>query len=372
MDEEKVNSTSNTRHENDLPRPVLVVSKQMAREHSVFLERLLVGLAVESVRALLICPPDCDMRSVSFGIVELVRHPAVDLPFFRKYNRNRLLERLEKYRPTVLHCLCRSRVAFTRKLARQLNLPYVLTVNSLRRGRRQLSISSKRCVRITAPAQSIALGLAKAHPRFSERIEHVNIATFVPNKTNCFSDTGRLTSIVTTAPPKNDRSFENLLEAVRRLAIEGHEFLVVVMDAGAGEKQLRKAVSSRGLSGIVIRVPQIRPSRPVLAAGDIFVRFVTGPAFEPLLLEAMSLGMAVAASRGGVDDLIIEGQTAAVFDPQDKLSIYTCLKELLNVPEASRRIAAAAQKYVRENHSLDDMISSFVRIYRDASAKPNR
>ncbi len=371
MNDQQQNSTSHKHRENDLPRPVLIVSKEMVRDHSIFLERLLVGLAGESVHVALVCAPDCDVRSVTFGIVEIVRHPAINLPFFGRYNGNRLIERLEKFRPTVLHCLCRRRAASTRQLARQLNLPYVLTVNSLQK-RRGLSISSKRCAKITVPAPGIGANVAKFHPRFAQRIEQVNIAAFVSDQSNCFSDTTRVASMVTTAPSKHDSRFENLLAAVRRLAIEGHEFLVVVMDAGTGEKQLRKAVSTRGLSTIVVRVPQIRPSRAVLAAGDIFIRFVAGVAFEPLLLEAMSLGTAVAACTGGIDDLIIEGQTATVFDPDDELSVYNCLGELLNMRELARKLAAGAQQYLRENNSMSGMISSFLRIYREAPSHLKR
>jgi len=366
MHVEQLNSASHRHRDNGLPRPVLIVSKEMVREDSTFLERLLAGLAGESVHAALVCTPDCDVRSVTFGIIEVIRHPAIELPFFGWYNRNRLFETLAKFRPTVLHCLCRGRAAFTRQLARQLNLPYVLTVNSVKQKKRRLSISSRRCAKITVPAPRIAADVAKLHPRFEQRIEQVNIAAFVSDQSNCFSGADRITSMVTTAPAKNDTRFENLLEALRRLAIEGHEFLVVVMDAPAGEKHLRKAVTTRGLSTIVVRVPQIRPSRAVVAAGDIFIRFTAGAAFEPLLLEAMSLGTAVAACKGGVDQLIIDGQTASVFDPDDELSIYNCLQELLNTRELARQLAARAQQYLRENNSLSSMISAFLRIYTDA------
>lgn len=366
MSETQVNSTSQKQAESDLPRPVLIVSRETISEYSMFLERLLVGLAGESIQVMLICPPDCDVGSVTFGITEVVRYPSIELPFWGRYYRSRLVQQLEKFRPTVLHCLCQKRAAFTRRLARQLNLPYVLTVNSLQKRRRQLSISSNRCRAITAPAANITANVAQFHPRFSDRIEQVNIAALVSEKSNCFSETGRLASIVTPGPLKKDNRFENVLEVVKRLAIEGHEFLLVVTDSGPAKKQLRRSISARGLSRIVVRVPLIRPCRLVLGAADIFIRAAVSTSFEPLMLEAMSLGTAVAACRGGVDDLIIEGQTAAVFDPNDEFSLYKCLQDLLNRREEACKLAAGAQQYLRENYSLGGMTSSFLRIYREA------
>jgi glycosyltransferase involved in cell wall biosynthesis len=85
-----------------------------------------------------------------------------------------------------------------------------------------------------------------------------------------------------------------------------------------------------------------------------------------LLLEAMGVGNAVAACKGGVDDLIIDGETAAVFVQNSEQSIYDTLRELLEKRETAKRIAKAAQKYLRENHKVSNMVFSMVRIYREA------
>ena len=76
--------------------------------------------------------------------------------------------------------------------------------------------------------------------------------------------------------------------------------------------------------------------------------------------------MAVAACKGGVDDLIIEEQTAVVFDPGDELSIYSSLQRLFDRRELARQIAGGAQEYLRENHTVSNMITSTLRTYRDA------
>lgn len=323
------------------------------------------ALADEAIRPAVVCPPRCSLEPAISDNVELIRHPAVDLFLMWRYNKRKLVERLERFEPTVLHCLCRSKARLTRDLSRRLDLPYVLTVNSLRKRWRKLSVSSKRCVKIIVPAKTIAADVAKSHRRFAERIKQVNPAAVASQGCGCFGDPARIASMVTVGPVKNDSRFENLLLSVKRLAIEGYEFLLVIIGGGA-QKQLRKSLIELGLSRIVVNVPRIRPFSSVLAAGDIFIRPQPSAAFEPLLLEAMSVGTAVAACTGGVDDLIIQGQTAIVFDPDDELSIYDTLRKLLDRRELARQLAADAQEYVRENHSPETMTSSILRIYREA------
>jgi glycosyltransferase involved in cell wall biosynthesis len=159
---------------------------------------------------------------------------------------------------------------------------------------------------------------------------------------------------------------EDLFSAVRHLGIAGYECALVIMGTGRAERQLRKLLTALDLLQTVTIVPRLRPWRSVLAAGDIFIQPRPSIAFSPLLLEAMSVGLAVAACKGGVDDLIIEEQTAAVFDQSDELSIRGCLQRLFDRPDFARKLARGAQSYLRANHSVSNMISATVQAYHQA------
>jgi glycosyltransferase involved in cell wall biosynthesis len=347
-------------------RPALIASAKTLSDYSIFLKHLLVGFAAESVPTALICGTDCGIDSIVPPSVEIIKHPAFEIPLLWRQNRRILLERLEKFRPTILHCLCESEAALARRLSRQSALPYVLTVNSLQKQWQQVSISSKRCARIIVPAKSIAANVTKVYPGLSDRVEEINIGTFVSESSNCFGESGRLASLVTTHPLDNVEDFGNLFRAVKHLGIDRYEFMLVMTGDGAGERQVRKLLTSLGLAQIVTIVPKLELWRPLLAAGDIFVRPRPHSSFDPLLLEAMSVGTAVAGCQGGVDDLIISDKTAVVFDPEDELSIRSKLQQLLDRPELAREIAAGAQQYMRENHSVSNMVSAILKTYQDA------
>jgi len=287
------------------------------------------------------------------------------LPLMERLTASRLIAQLERFRPTVLHCLCESKANLTRYLAHQLDLPYILTVNSLQHRSGRLSISTKRCARIIVPTESISDSVKKVYSHFVERVERINIGTFVEHNTVCFSGFSYLPSIVTAHPFNSVADFRYLFAALRRLVIQGYEFVFVAMGEGRAERQLWKLLCEFGLAQVATIVPRLTLWRSVLAAGDIFVQPRPYSFFDPLLLEAMAGGAAVAACRGGVDDLIIPDQTAVVFKPYDELSVTSVLQRLLTQREFSRGLAKRAQQFLRENHPVSRMIESILQAYHN-------
>jgi len=353
-------------------RPALIVSTRNVTEHSTFLRHLLVGMADESISVALVCPPGLDLESVAPAPSAMFTHPLVNLSLMEHVGVERLAAQLEKFRPTVLHCLCESRASVTRRLARRLDLPYILTINSLARRVRRLSISSRRCVRIIAPAETIRVHVANSLPRFADRVARINMGSFVDGDAMCFTNPSRLPSIVVAHPLRRLSDFANFLQAVKSLRTDSREFMVVIMGTGRAEHALRQLLVTLGLSDIVTIVPVLNPWRSVVAAGDIFVQPQPLRAFSAFVLEAMAVGTAVAACWGGVDDLIVPNQTAVTFEPGSEPSIRQALKQLLDDRDYARRLAATAQEHIRAGYSVSAMISATFRIYRESHrpAKP--
>lgn len=365
MGEEQKQSDSQTVSSKSI-RLGLIVSEQSVSDYLTFLKHILVGLADESICVALVCPPDFDADSVVPLGVEVIKYPAIGLPLMGYWNQKILVERLVKFKPTILHCLCESNASLVRRLAKQLGLPYVLTVNSLQMRFGHLSISAKRCAKIIVPTKSIAASISKVHPRFGERIVQINVGTFAGTNSSCFCKPGQLISIMVAHDLDNIEYFKNLLGAIRHLAIGGYEFMLVVIGGGRAESRFRQLLHTLGLGQLVTIIPKPQSWRSFFAAADIFVQPQPDFAFNPLVLEAMSAGAVVAASKGRVDDLIIDGKTAIVFDADDELSIYGSLQQLFDRPELSRQLANQAQEYLRENHTVSKMVSSLLRVYRQS------
>jgi len=344
-------------------RVALIASGRTVCEYSMFLQRLLVGLADESVPVALVCPALENAASAFTGTAEVISHPVLDLPLMGPLNMRLLVERLGRFKPTVLHCLCECSASLTAQLARRLDLPYVLTVNSLQKRRSSLAVSPSHCVRIIAPAKSIADNLAGLFPDYAELIEQINIGTFAAEAGGCFSRPSRLATIVMAHSSGNVDELENMFSVVRHLLIDGYEFLMVAMVGGGEERQLWKLLTALDLLPVVTIVPRLMPWHLVATAGDVFIRPRPSDAFDPLLLEAMSIGTAVAACRGGVDDLVLENRTAVVFNPDDELNIMRTLQRLLDRREFACQLAKSARQYVRENYTVSGMIAAIFNVY---------
>lgn len=357
--------TSNNSKKKSL-RVALIASEHTTCEYSIFLERLLVGLADESIPVALICPPGFNPGNVFTGINEVINYPIFDLPLIERLNIRLLTERLSKFEPAILHCLCESRASLTRQLAHRLDLPYMIMVNSLQKRWSHLSISPGNCQKIIVPAGSLAENMSSIHPRLADRVKQINIGTFVAEKSGCFSDPSRLATMVITDPFTITDDFENLFNVFKHLLIDGYEFMVVIAGGDRTDRQLWKLLDALGLLKTVSIVPQRLPWLSILAAGDIFIRTRPNNAFDPVLLQAMSIGTAVAGCKGGVDDLIIEDRTAVIFDPNDQMSIMRTLQGLLDRRELARQVAENAQQYLRENHSVSKMISGILEVYYES------
>lgn len=346
-------------------RVALIASERTVREYSMFLERLLVGLADESVPVALVCPPECHLDTIFTGTAEIIRHPVFDLPLMGRLNLRLLAERLNKFNSTVLHCLCETQALTTAGLAYRMDLPFILTVNSLQKRRQTLPVASPYCRRIVVPAESIATNLVELYPHLADMIQHINLGTFVADTSGCFSGDSPVATMVVAHPLDEADALENLFGVAKHLLIDGYEFMLVVVGGGRVDRQLWRLSAALDLLPVVTLVPSLLPWRPVLASGDIFIRPRPSRRFDPLLLEAMSVGMAIAGCKGGVDDLIIENQTAVVFDPDDEQNMMMALKQVLDKRELARRIGRSAQDYLRQNYTVSRMISDIFQVYRD-------
>ena len=347
-------------------RPALIVDRSTLKNYAVPLRHLLTGLADEPCPAVIICPPDADAGNVLCPSVELIRHPILRIPLLWTQNRKILFDKLEKFKPSVLHCLSGSKARLTVRIATQLDIPYVLTFNALQGSFFRPRVCPFHCAALIASSEVIADYLAKVYSRLSGRIEQINIGVFVDDTCACFSEISRVTSMVTVRALNRLSDFEPLLNAVRHLAIDGYEFIYAIIGSGPAERQIHELIKGLGLSQLVTIIPAIDPVRALFAGADIFIQPQAATEFDSCILEAMSVGMAVATARGGIDDLLIEDQTAVFFDPDDELRIYSALQKLFDQHDFARELALAGQIHLKRHHSVSRMVDALVQTYRNA------
>ncbi|MDO8301888.1 MAG: glycosyltransferase family 4 protein [Sedimentisphaerales bacterium] len=352
----------------DAIRPILIIDTATFRRNSIFLEHFFVALADESIHAAIVCPSECDTRMILSPAIKVITHPACRIPLFWRYNRDRLMEQIEKFAPSVLHCIGREYLALSRKIARQFAVPYLITARGMDTFPRA-DITNPLCAGFIVPCASVRAYIAGEYPAFASRIEQIEMGAFVEDSCACFAKPQRVPSMVVVRPLDTAKEFEPLLYAVKHLAVERGEFVMAIIGSGKGEFAVRKMVREMGLSQIVTIVPDFNPLRALFSESDIFIQPRPTNAFSVPLLEAMSVGMAVAGCKGGVDDLLIKDRTAVLFDPDDHLSIYATLGQLLDDRIGAQQLACGAQSYLRQHHRVSKMMSGLIEAYGRVALK---
>lgn len=344
-------------------RPVLFADSKLLQDYGAVLRRLLVGFVGSGYGSGLV-GPDKGSELVLCPAVEHIEYPVLKLPIFRQKNFQLLRNHLERFKPTVLHSFWPGQPELAAKLSKELQIPFVLTIHKHLSGKLLSFLSIRHAHALIAPTQRIADSIVHVWPNYHNRIQLVPMSCYVEDTCCCYSDSNQITSILTSHPMKHLDEFEPLLQAIRHLALDGFEFLFGIMGSGKAERAIRGRIRALGLTQRVTVVPPMRPIREVLSGADIFIHVRDHGRCNPALLEAMSVGMAMAGDLDNSGELLQNQETALIFDPTDELDIYATLKKLLSRKEEARQLAMRGQSYLRKHHSVSQMVDKLISIYK--------
>ena len=156
--------------------------------------------------------------------------------------------------------------------------------------------------------------------------------------------------------------------ALLRDRVPGLRFDVV----GDGElrRELEDTARGLGLADTVRFLGQRRDVPELMRTFDCFVLSSLIEGMPNALLEAMALGRpVVTTSAGGSAEVVVDGESGLVVPPADAAALANAVERVLCDAEFARRIAAAGERRVRENFSLDAMLRAFDGLYRTELAR---
>jgi glycosyltransferase involved in cell wall biosynthesis len=97
---------------------------------------------------------------------------------------------------------------------------------------------------------------------------------------------------------------------------------------------------------------------------DIFVLPSISEACPNALLEAMTIGLPVVATRvGGIPALVEDGKTGLLVPPGDPLSLARAIIRLIEDPGLAAALAARAREHVQNEFGLDRMLARIEALY---------
>jgi glycosyltransferase involved in cell wall biosynthesis len=133
--------------------------------------------------------------------------------------------------------------------------------------------------------------------------------------------------------------------------------------AGELERQAHEAGVDSRFHGFV------PDSRSRLRELDVLVQPSRADNFPLAVLEAMAAGVAVVATRvGGVPELVVDGETGLIVEPEDPAALAEALDSLVADPARRRELGRRGRARVLDEFTPERMAHRTVALYRDLCA----
>src|SRR6185369_14735963 len=144
-----------------------------------------------------------------------------------------------------------------------------------------------------------------------------------------------------------------MIEAHRLLYEEGHDVKLVVVGDGPLRPKYERQITDgqRPRVQFAGRLNRTRPNH--LVSGDVFCTPCNRASFGMVLLEAMSCGRPVVASRiSGFQLLMEEGRQGFLVHPGDSAELHAAaLRRLLDDPDLRARMGAEGRRTALESYA---------------------
>ncbi len=185
----------------------------------------------------------------------------------------------------------------------------------------------------------------------------------VLNQCNIRSDQPVIGTVANLYPRKG---YEYLLAALVQVCEAFPD--VVCLIIGEGDQQykekLKKLVAQENLGKNVLFLGHQPNVRPYLSAMNLMVLPSIMEGLGIVLLEAMAMGKAIIATRvGGIPDVVVDGVTGVLVEPQNSKALGKEIIRLLKNPEKSAQLGKAGYHRVCNQFSIEQMITQLLKYY---------
>jgi len=166
---------------------------------------------------------------------------------------------------------------------------------------------------------------------------------------------------------KKIKGLTYLIRAMPIIVKKAKDVTLVIAGRGRLIRALQKLVEKLNVERHVMFVGFISPDRDLpyyYAACDVFVLPSTYEVFPLALLEAMSTGKPVIASRiGGIPKIVRNGENGFLTKPRDPAGIAKAVLRLYNDADLASSMGKAGRRLIEEKFSWQKIAKQIERIY---------
>lgn len=179
-------------------------------------------------------------------------------------------------------------------------------------------------------------------------------------------DRRALKSIIQVARFYPVKGHHTALSAFANLLVDNPDLQLVWCGGGPEEESLRREVRRLGI-GRSVRFLGFRDDVSVqLAQADIFWMPSKWEGMPIACIEAMAMALPIVASNvGGIPELVLDGVTGLLIEPESPVQLAEATRRLLHDPDLARALGRASRARAQQCFSIDATVDSYIQAYHD-------
>lgn len=163
------------------------------------------------------------------------------------------------------------------------------------------------------------------------------------------------------------KGHSDLIEAAKLICLEVPEIRFVLVGDGQERPKLEEQVKNTGLENHFLFLGARRDIPKLLACAELCILPSRAEGLPNVVLEAMSAGVPVVATRvGGIPEVIEDGASGLLVPPQDPRALAEAILSLLRDRRMAARMGQTAHKRVQTNFSFERAVSEVEGVYESA------
>ena len=161
-----------------------------------------------------------------------------------------------------------------------------------------------------------------------------------------------------------EKDVATLLRAAARVVQQRPTFRLRIAGDGPCLPMLRELTDQLQLAGHVDFLGDVRDVAGLLATAKLFVLPSLTEGISLTLLEAMSCGLPVVATRvGGNPEVVVDGQTGLLVPPGDPPALAAAILQLLGDETRCRNMGLAGRQRVEDHFDVRQMVTAYEVLY---------
>jgi colanic acid/amylovoran biosynthesis glycosyltransferase len=201
----------------------------------------------------------------------------------------------------------------------------------------------------------------------------ISLAELPFKESNC--PTSELPTVLGIGTLIEKKGFDVLLHACSILHQQGVSFICRIVGDGEERPHLEDMIRELGLEQMV-QMPGSLPFEKLIkeyATASIFVvpskdSRKGSDGLPTVLIESMALGVPVVATRkAGIPDLVKDGETGLIAEPNAPVSLAECLQRLLMDQEMQKQFSIAGRRLVEKKFDIRKSILRLVQLINEYS-----